>query len=146
MAKCISNSRFRQCVEDLCLRHSMKYGYVIIESSPPEWQSKIVPGKSKIYMSLTNQGMGDTFVTTERLSTSSIKHQLDHWRAYVIANRWEICIVEPEDFYFVAEAPDLYRIYAHRKVDFDFEYGFDVKTLHEDLIMHYQTGDGGVHS
>ena len=36
MAKCISNSRFRQCVEDLYLGHSMKYGYVIIESSPPE--------------------------------------------------------------------------------------------------------------
>ena len=48
MAKCISNSRFRQCVEDLCLRHSMKYGYVIIESSPPEWQNKIIPEKSKI--------------------------------------------------------------------------------------------------
>ena len=145
MAKCISNSGFRQCIEDLCLEHSMKYGYVMIESSPPDWQSKIIPGKAKIYMSLTNQNMGDTFITSDRPS-SSIKEQLDHWRAYVIANKWKICILEPEDYYFVAESPELYRIYAHRKVDFHFKYGFKIKTLHEELIMHYQTGDRGAQS
>ena len=87
MAKCISNLRFRQCVEDLCLGHSMTYGYVMIESSPPEWQDKIIPGKSKVYLSLTNQGMGDTFITSDRPSTNPIKEQLDHWRVYVISRK-----------------------------------------------------------
>ena len=65
----------------------MKYGYVMIESSPPKWQDKIIPGRSKVYLTLTNQDISDTFISNDRPCSNPIKNQLDHWRAYVIANR-----------------------------------------------------------